>query len=343
MSSVPSAAIYDCEGAMPTADEKAFFKEADPLGFIVFARHCETLEATRALCTELREIVGRDALILIDQEGGRVTRMKAPTFPAHPPMATFGRLWKLDPRKAIEAARLNAELLGRMVRSAGVTVDCVPMLDVPQLDADPIVIGDRALATHTDQIIELGRAVMEGVIAGGALPVIKHMPGHGRALCDSHHELPTVVATKDELRVVDFAPFKALNDAALGMTGHVVYSAFDPDLCATMSPTIISDVIRGEIGFEGLLISDDLKMKALGGPIGQRAGDCLKAGCDVALCCNFDMAEKVSAAAHVVPLSDAALARASKAIEAVPSFQADSETDDRYRELATLIKPAEAA
>lgn len=340
---MPSAAIYDCEGAMPTADEKAFFKEADPLGFILFARHCESLEATQALCAELREIVGRDALILIDQEGGRVTRMKAPTFPAHPPMAIFGRLWKLDPKKAVEAARLNAELLGRMVRSAGVTVDCVPMLDVPQLDADPVVIGDRALATHTDQIIALGRAVMDGVTAGGALPVIKHMPGHGRALCDSHHELPTVVARKDELRMVDFAPFKALNDAALGMTGHVVYDAFDTDHCATMSKTMISEVIRGEIGFDGLLMSDDLKMKALGGALSARAGDCLEAGCDIALCCNFELSEKIDTAKKVVPLAGKPLSRATRAINAVPATQSDVDVEDRYRELASLIKPAEAA
>jgi len=328
---------------MPTAEEKAFFKDADPWGFILFARHCETLEATRALCAELRAIVGRDAPILIDQEGGRVTRMKAPSFPAHPPMATFGKLWKLDPSRAKKAARLNAELLGRMVRSAGVTIDCVPMLDVPQLDADPAVIGDRALATHADQIVGLGLAVMEGVMAGGALPVIKHMPGHGRALCDSHFKLPTVVATQAELRSVDFVPFKALNNALIGMTAHVVYDAYDPDLCATMSSIIIEDVIRKEIGFDGLLLSDDLKMKALGGPVGPRAGACLSAGCDIALCCNFDLDEKRSAAATVGVLSDEAASRADLVMQAIPQSASETDLDVQYQALASLIKPAEVA
>lgn len=336
---MPSAAIYDCDGAMPTADERAFFKEADPWGFILFARHCPSLDATRALCAELRSIVGWDAPILIDQEGGRVTRMKAPTFPAHPPMATFGRLWEHDRDRAIKAARLNAELLGRMVRSAGITVDCVPMLDVPQLDADPIVIGDRALAPYADQISELGRAVMEGIVAGGALPVIKHMPGHGRALCDSHFQLPTIVAGKDELRSVDFVPFKELNHALMGMTGHVVYEIFDPDHCATMSHIVINDVIRGEIAFDGLLLSDDLKMKALGGPVGARAGACLEAGCDIALCCNFDLAEKHAAASTVQPLAGKAAHRAAAAVEGVAKNVPKSDIDAQYSELAELIKP----
>ncbi|MBI1365910.1 MAG: beta-hexosaminidase, partial [Alphaproteobacteria bacterium] len=186
---MPSAAIYDCEGARLSKEERAFFRDADPWGFILFARHCETAEAVRAHCAELREAVGRDAPILIDQEGGRVARLKPPAFRSHPAPATLGRLWKLDPSAAREAARLDGFLLGRLVADLGITIDCAPMLDVPQKDSDAQVIGDRALAGHADQIAVLGREMMDGVIEGGALPVIKHLPGHGRALVDSHHAL----------------------------------------------------------------------------------------------------------------------------------------------------------
>jgi beta-N-acetylhexosaminidase len=341
--SVPRALIVDCKGARPTADERAFFRDADPWGFILFARHCPSAVEVRALCAELRESVGRDAPILIDQEGGRVARMKPPAFPAHPAPAVFGRLWKLDPKKAIEAARLNALLIGRMIRDAGVTIDCVPMLDVPQLDSDETVIGDRAIATHQDQVIALGRATIEGLIDGGALPVVKHMPGHGRATVDSHYHLPRVVASMRDLRDVDFAPFRAMNDALIGMTAHVVYEAFDKERCGTMSPTIIGDVIRGEIGFDGLLVSDDLKMQALGGPVGDRVRDCLAAGVDVACCCNFSMAQKIEAAAAAPSLAGRSLERARAAEAATPrlSLQADASKD--YERLAGLIMPVLAA
>jgi beta-N-acetylhexosaminidase len=336
---MPSALIVDCVGARPTADEKAFFRDADPWGFILFARHCPSTEEVRAVCSEFRDCVGRDAPILIDQEGGRVARMKPPAFPGHPPPAVFGRLWKLDPKKAIHAARINARLIGRMISDLGVTIDCVPMLDTPQLDSDQTVIGDRAIATHPDQIIALGRAVIDGLMEGGALPVIKHMPGHGRATVDSHFGLPHIVAAKRDLRETDFAPFKALNDAPIGMTAHVVYEAFDPDLCGTMSGIIIEDVIRGEIGFDGLLLSDDLKMQALGGPVGLRVRDCLAAGVDIACCCNFSPEEMIEAAQYAPVLTGKAAARAEKAVSALagPVLRADIATD--YEQLAALIKP----
>ena len=336
---MPSAAIYDCEGARLSADERAFFRDADPWGFIVFARHCESADALRAHCDELRDCVGRaDAPILIDQEGGRVARLKPPVFPAHKPMAVFGALWKLDPKKAREAARLNAFLLGRMVSSLGVNVDCVPMLDVPQPDASDIV-GDRAIATHADQIAVLGRDVMEGLMEGGALPVIKHMPGHGRALADSHLELPRVIASKKDLRDVDFVPFKALNDAPMGMSAHIVYEAYDPDRPATLSPIVIEEVIRGEIGFDGLLISDDLKMKALGGPLGARAGAALDAGCDIALCCNYSLEDKIAAAKSAKPLAGKSAERAKAALARLKPASS-VEVEAGYERLAALIKPA---
>jgi beta-N-acetylhexosaminidase len=337
---MPSAAIYDCEGARLSAEEKAFFKDADPWGFIVFARHCESADNLRAHCDELRECVGReDAPILIDQEGGRVVRMKPPVFPEHPVPATFGELWKLEPGKAREAARLNAYLLARMVSDCGVTVNCVPMLDVPQPDADPTVIGDRALAKHPDVIAALGAEIIEGTYQGGALPIIKHIPGHGRALCDSHHALPSVCASRQDLETVDFAPFRTLNDAPMAMTAHVLYEVFDKERCATLSPSIIAEVIRGDIGFDGLLMSDDLKMKALGGTFEARMRDTFEAGCDIALCCNFTMAEKKESEKGNRGLSGKAAERAAAALSKLRRIER-KDTEKDYKKLQDLIKPA---
>lgn len=337
---MPSAAIFDCEGARLSKDERAFFRDADPWGFILFARHCESAEAARAHCDELRDCVGRaDAPIFIDQEGGRVARLKPPAFRKHPPMAVFGRLWKLNPEAAREAARLNAFLLARMVSALGVTVDCIPMLDVPQADSHDIIIGDRAIASHADQIAALGREVIDGLTAGGALPVIKHIPGHGRALADSHHELPRVTASKEDLRSVDFLPFKALSDAPMAMTAHIVYEAYDGEHPATLSPMIIDEVIRGEIGFDGLLLSDDLKMKALGGPVSSRAAAALDAGCDIALCCNYSLDEKIASAGDIKALAGRSSARAAAALAARrPAIEGD--VDAGYQRLADLIRPA---
>lgn len=337
---MPTAVIFDCEGPRLSADEKAFFKDVDPWGFIVFARHCETPEMVRAHCDELRACVDReDAPILIDQEGGRVARMKPPAFPAHPAPAVFGELWKLDPAKAREAARLNGFLLGRMVSDLGVTVNCVPMLDVPQMDADPMVIGDRALAKHPDIIASLGSSMIEGLVEGGALPVIKHLPGHGRSICDSHHELPQVCAGKNDLRNADFAPFQALRDAAMGMTAHIVYDAYDRDRPATLSPVIVEEVIRGEIGFDGLLFTDDLKMKALGGALADRIAGAYDAGCDVALACNFSMTEKKESVAALRSLEGRSHERAKTAMAGLRDVSREDTSKD-YERLNALIKPA---
>lgn len=340
---MPGAVVYDCEGARPTADEKAFFRDADPWGFILFARHCETADAVTAVCAELRDCVGREAAVLIDQEGGRVARMRPPAFPAHPPMGAFGALWNIDPALAREAAFLNAELLGRLVSSAGVTFNCLPMLDVRAPDAAESVIGDRALSDDADVVSTLGRAVMEGLISGGAAPIIKHLPGHGRARVDSHHDLPRVDADRRTLAATDFAPFRALADAPAGMTAHVVYEAIDPDRPATMSPVVVTEVIRGDIGFDGLLFSDDLKMKALAGPIGARAAQALDAGCDLALCCNYSLEQKIETERQLRPMSLAAAARAERALAARRPRERDPVTDDGYRRLAALLSAGAAA
>lgn len=349
---MPSAAIYDCEGPLPTADEIRFFRDADPAGFILFARHCETPAAAAACVSALRDGLGRDdVLVLIDQEGGRVARMKPPAFPEHPPMAAFGELYRLDPVRARAAARRNAFLLGRMVLAAGVNVNCVPMLDVPQIDADPGVIGDRAIAKHPDQIADLGLAVIEGLVAGGATPVIKHLPGHGRALVDSHQALPRVGGSRDDLRSVDFKPFRALKDAAkIGMTAHIVYDAYDPTRCATMSPTVIGDAIRGEIGFDGFLLSDDVKMKALDGPFETRAAAAIAAGCDAALCCNMTLKDYTASAAATPALSGRSLKRYVAAVGAADAAMAGADDadvaplyDELYGTLAPVWRPSAGA
>lgn len=337
---MPLAAIFDCEGPRLSAEEKALCRDVDPWGFIVFARHCKSADELRAHCDELREAVGReDAPILIDQEGGRVVRMAPPTFPTHPPPAVFGDLWRLDPAKAKEAARLNAYLLARMVSDCGATVNCVPMLDAPQPDADAVVIGDRAIAKHPDVIAALGAEVIAGTLEGGALPVIKHLPGHGRSLCDSHHALPRVTARKEDLRLADFAPFRALKQTALGMTAHIVYDAYDKERCATLSPVIVQDVIRGEIGFDGLLMTDDLKMKALDAPFDALARESFDAGCDIALCCNFTMTEKKQALKGMRELSGKPAARAAAALGELRAPER-SDTTDGYRRLESLVRPA---
>ncbi len=336
---MPTAAIFDCEGPRLSAEEKAFFKDVDPWGFILFARHCENADQVRAHCDELRECVGRaDTPILIDQEGGRVARMKPPAFAAHPAPAVFGELYKLDPKKAGKAARLNGYLLGRMVSDLGVTVNCVPMLDVPQMDADAQVIGDRAIAKHPSTITVLARQMMEGLIEGGALPVIKHLPGHGRSLCDSHHDLPRVCASKSDLRNCDFAPFRDLRDAGMGMTAHIVYEAYDPERPATLSPVVVGDVIRGEIGFDGLLFTDDLKMKALGGAIPDRISAAYEAGCDIALCCNFTLSEKRESARALRLLAGKSAVRASLAMAGLRAPER-GDTSEAYERLKALIKP----
>jgi len=304
----PLAVVFGLAGPRLGEDERRFFAETRPLGFILFARNCKTPDQIRALIAELRACVAReDAPVLIDQEGGRVARLKPPRWRAAPAAARFGALDARDPGRADEAARLNARLIAAELAALGITVDCLPVLDL----ADPEghdVIGDRAFSHDPKAVARLGAATCEGLLAGGVLPVVKHMPGHGRARADSHHALPVVEAPLDLLRATDFAPFRALADAPWGMTAHVAYSALDP-LPATVSRRVIGEIIRGEIGFDGVLASDDLAMEALSGGPGERAAAALAAGCDVVLHCSgaLDAMRAVAGAAR--PLDDAALER----------------------------------
>src|SRR5437868_4187767 len=273
------AAIYGFEGPALTEDERRFFRDSDPVGFILFRRNVENPGQLLRLTDSLRELTGRDDVpILVDQEGGRVARMRPPEWPAFPTAERFADLYRAAPSSAIEAARANARALGLMLRSCGINVDALPLLDVRQPGASDI-IGDRALGSEPMQVAALGRAVLDGLASAGVVGIVKHMPGHGRALVDSHKELPVVPASAEELEI-DLEPFERLASAPMGMTAHVVYEAWDPDLPASLSPTVIGDIIRGRIGFDGLLMSDDIGMEALQGDFGSRAAGVVAAGCD---------------------------------------------------------------
>jgi len=307
------AAIYGLAGLELTDDERAFFRDAEPAGFILFKRNCAGREQLRRLTDSLRDLTGRgDLPILIDQEGGRVARMQPPEWPAFPCGEAFDRLYRLAPSSAIEAARANARALGLMLAEAGVNVDCLPMLDVRQPGASDIV-GDRALGSDPMQVAALGRAILDGLQSAGVVGVIKHIPGHGRALADSHHELPVVDASEEEL-AVDLEPFERLRGAAMGMTSHLLYTAWDSERPASQSPVVIHDIIRQRIGFDGFLMSDDIGMEALAGDHGQRAAACVAAGCDAALHCDGKMDNMMLVAAAVPPLSPEAEARLARAM-----------------------------
>jgi beta-N-acetylhexosaminidase len=296
----PLAAIFGLAGPALSADEFAFFRDADPLGFILFKRNCESPQQVRRLIIELRDSVGRGtAPVLIDQEGGRVARLGTPHWRLYPAARDIAAL---GGKTALEAAWLGARLIADDLVMLGITVDCMPVLDVPAPGADP-VIGDRAYGESVEAVVELGEAVCAGLLAGGVLPVVKHIPGHGRASVDSHHALPRVTAARDDLESCDFATFRALSAMPWAMTAHVLYTAIDENLPATVSPRLIEEVIRGSIAFDGLLVSDDLSMAALPGDIGARAGAALAAGCDVVLHCNGDRAEMTAAAGSSSPLS----------------------------------------
>lgn len=308
------ASIFGCAGPRLSADEAAFFAEVNPWGFILFKRNVETPDQVRRLTDALRACVGRpDAPILIDQEGGRVQRLGPPHWPVYPPGRAYGTLAGNDPLLRREITRLGARLIAHDLAALGINVDCVPVLDVPQAGAHDI-IGDRAYGQTPEEVAYLGRAAAEGLIAGGVLPIIKHIPGHGRALADSHLDLPVVDASREALSSVDFAPFRVLSDMPMAMTAHVVYAVIDPRRPATTSRRAIREVIRGEIGFSGLLMSDDLSMKALSGDFAERTRASLAAGCDVVLHCNGDMAEMKPIAEACRPLSGLSRRRAEAAL-----------------------------
>ena len=306
------AVIFGCAGPALLARERDFFAEVRPWGFILFKRNCETPDQVRRLVDGLRAAVDcADAPVLIDQEGGPVQRLAAPRWRRIPAAAAFGELAAVDPLAAEEACRLNARLIAAELTELGIDVDCLPCLDVRQADGHG-VIGDRAFGCEPGLVARLGRAVADGLLAGGALPVIKHIPGHGRARVDSHDRLPRVDAAREELEAVDFAPFQALADLPMAMTAHVLYAALDDERPATTSPTVIAECIRGRIGFDGLLMSDDISMRALSGDVATRCRAALRAGCDVVLHCNGDFEIMQAVSGAVGPLRDAALARAER-------------------------------
>lgn len=308
------ACIFGCAGLELTADEAAFFADVKPWGFILFKRNVDSPAQVRRLVDALRETVGRDdAPVLIDQEGGRVQRLGPPHWPVYPPGRAYGDLAGNDPLLRREITRLGARLMAHDLAELGINADCVPVLDVPQAGAHD-VIGDRAYGATVEEVALLGRAAAEGLIAGGVLPIIKHIPGHGRATADSHLDLPVVDSPLAELEAVDFEPFRILSDMPMAMTAHVVYSAIDAKRPATTSRKAIKHVIRESIGFQGLLMSDDLSMKALSGDFKDRTRASLAAGCDVVLHCNGDMAEMEPIAAACGKLSGKARRRAEAAL-----------------------------
>lgn len=308
------ACIFGCAGLELTREEAAFFADVKPWGFILFKRNVESPDQVRRLVDALRATVGRDdAPVLIDQEGGRVQRLGPPHWPVYPPGRAYGQLPGNDPLLRREITRLGARVMAHDLAELGINADCVPVLDVPQAGAHD-VIGDRAYGDTVEEVALLGRSAAEGLIAGGVLPIIKHIPGHGRSMADSHLDLPVVDASLEDLDAVDFAPFRVLSDMPMAMTAHVVYSAIDPKRPATTSRKAIKHVIRDSIGFQGLLMSDDLSMKALSGDFKARTKASLAAGCDVVLHCNGDMAEMAPIAEASGKLSGKARRRAEAAL-----------------------------
>lgn len=336
----PRAVIFGCAGPDLSAGERAFFRDADPLGFILFARNIDTPERTLRLVDDLRSSVGRaDAPVLIDQEGGRVARLRPPHWRKAPPARLLGDLYARDPEAGLEATRLNARLLAADVASIGCDVDCLPVLDIafPETHA---VIGDRAYADRPEPVAALGRAAAEGLLAEGVMPVIKHIPGHGRATVDSHEALPRVAAAREELERTDFVPFRLLSDLPWAMTGHLLFEAIDPAAVITVSAHGVREIIRGHIGFDGLLLSDDLSMQALGGSLGERAARALAAGCDIALHCNGRMDEMTEIAGCTGVMSTAAWRRFEDGRSALARHRAPAGRAglaDAARRLASLL------
>ncbi len=317
--------ILGCVGAELTAEEEAFFRREKPWGFILFARNVADTPQVLRLVSDLRESVGRpDAPVFVDQEGGRVQRLRPPLAPDYPSAGALGAIHAADPAAGLRAAWLMSRLHAFDLARHGIDADCLPVLDVPVDGADD-VIGKRAYAGDPAVVAAMGRAAADGLLAGGVLPVMKHMPGHGRARCDSHKALPVVEASLDVLRAVDFAPFAALADLPMAMTAHIVYQEIDPDNPATTSARVIGDIIRGEIGFDGLLMSDDVSMKALSGDFSQKARAILAAGCDVVLHCNGVMDEMAAVAAATPALAGRALERARRALDLRAGASSESE------------------
>jgi beta-N-acetylhexosaminidase len=310
----PRAFICGLAGTEFSDAERAFIDEAEPWGLILFARNIRDADQVRRLVDEARGLLGRGNLpVLVDQEGGRVQRVRPPLAERHPPPAAYAGIYRRNAEEGLAAARLGARLIAHELLALRCNSDCLPLLDL-QFEGAHEIIGDRSYGASTEDVAALGRAVCEGLLAGGVLPVVKHIPGHGRALADSHEELPRVDTPAAELQRTDFLPFRALNDMPLAMTAHVLYTAFDAERPATLSPIVIQDVIRGFIGFDGALMSDDLSMKALSGTMTSRTEDAFHAGCDLALHCNGDLEEMRAVAAASPRLEGEALRRCDSAL-----------------------------
>jgi beta-N-acetylhexosaminidase len=310
------AFITGLAGTTISPDERAFLRDAAPWGLILFARNIVNPDQLRALTDEFRAISGRtDTPVLIDQEGGRVQRLGPPLWPAYPAGAVYGRIFARDPAAGLRAARLGARLIAADLAAVGITVDCLPLADVPVAGSDR-VIGDRAYGETAQQVAAVAAAVAAGLQDGGVLPVLKHLPGHGRATADSHRQLPVVTTDRRSLEMTDFAAFMPLASLPLGMTAHVVFTALDAALPATTSITIIQEVIRGWIGFSGALMSDDVSMGALSGSIAERTRQSLAAGCDLVLHCNGDLNEMQEVASMCPELAGLALERTGRALAA---------------------------
>jgi beta-N-acetylhexosaminidase len=308
------AFICGVSGLELTSTERGFLREADPWGLILFKRNVESPEQVRRLVGSFRERVGRDeAPVLIDQEGGRIQRLGPPHWPSYPPGSDYGRLYDRERSQGLAAARLGGRLMAADLAALGISVDCLPVADVPVAGSNA-VIGDRAYGLSPAKVAAIAAAIAEGLRAGGVLPVVKHMPGHGRATVDSHAELPTVDADRATLEQTDFIAFRALNHLPLAMTAHIVFSAIDPVAPATISATIVREVIRGSVGFDGVLMTDDISMGALAGTIAARVRASIAAGCDIVLHCNGRADEMQSVAAEVPVLEGEARRRAAAAL-----------------------------
>jgi beta-N-acetylhexosaminidase len=310
-----SPVIFGCKGLTLTQEEIAFFKAVQPWGFILFGRNVETPEQVAALVQKLKECAGHsEVAVLIDQEGGRVRRLRPPHWAEYHSGAVLGGLYKKDAKVGQRLAWLQSRLMAFDLVKLGINVDCLPVLDIPVQGAHD-VIGDRAYGHDVLSVTEMGEAAAQGMLDGGVVPVIKHIPGHGRSLVDSHKDLPRVDATLDELMETDFQPFKNLSQFPAAMTAHVIYEALDRDNPATTSPKVISDIIRGHMGFDGLLMCDDLSMNALSGDFAERTQSSFEAGCDVVLHCNGEMNEMQQVAKALPEFASSAQTRATRVSE----------------------------
>ena len=329
----PRSVIFGLAGTKLTEKEKNFFQDVDPWGFILFARNTETGPQINALTDELRQCIGRDVPILIDQEGGRVQRLRAPEWREWLP--PLDQMAMVSHENAAEAMFLRYRMIAHELKALGIDVNCAPMLDVATNEAHEIILN-RCYGRDANTVAQMGRSVADGLLAGGVLPIIKHIPGHGRGSLDSHHELPVVTATKEELDTTDFEAFRQLNDLPMAMTAHIKYSAFDTEECATLSDPMMS-VIRRDIGFKGLLMTDDLSMKALTGSFEEKVHKATFVGNDMMLHCNGDMAEMTEIASVTPKLSGASKRRAAAALD-MRKAPEDFDLKEAENRFASLLK-----